>query len=88
MTEINPQMPSDLEAWEHLLQTDSAVGKSWPEWEGPCAAGEVEGRGIGGAVRVASQLCPYPLSFTFIILNRDKNSACRIELFLRIRWRM
>lgn len=28
--EINSQMPSDLEAWQSLWQTDSAVQKSWP----------------------------------------------------------
>lgn len=28
ISEVNSQMPSDLEAWEYLLQTDSAVEKS------------------------------------------------------------
>lgn len=32
ISEVNPQMPSDMKAWEYLLQTDSAVEKSWPKW--------------------------------------------------------
>lgn len=34
ISEINSQMPSDFEAWQYLLQTDSAVQKSWSKWEG------------------------------------------------------
>lgn len=52
ISEINSQMPSDLEAWQCLLQTDSAVPMSWPKWEGPPCADEVEVMGIGARVRV------------------------------------
>lgn len=46
ISEINPQKPSDLEAWEHFLQTESAVKKSWPEGEESQYADEVQGMGV------------------------------------------
>lgn len=49
ISEINPQMPSDLEAWEYLLQRDSAEEKPWPEWEGSRGWAECGwGMGRGG----------------------------------------
>lgn len=71
ISEINPQKPSALEAWEYLLQRESAVEKSWQSGRGL----RVQMRSKQWAVEANSQgehpgsVLTILLSLNFIILN-------------------